>query len=87
MQAPRFIRNLYEMATREDYEEAIAFSTDGMCLELKDNNLFKTKVMPQYFKHQNLNSFIRQLNNYGFKHIGKYSSFSDSREIVYERID
>lgn len=62
-----FINKLYRMATYPENENAIGFSEDGTALEIRDAVLLK-EILPKYFRHQNINSFCRQLNNYEFKH-------------------
>ena len=43
-----------------------AFSADGLSFEVFDQNTLSQKYLPQYFKHSNWGSFVRQLNLYGF---------------------
>mmetsp|Transcript_581 Transcript_581/g.999 ORF Transcript_581/g.999 Transcript_581/m.999 type:complete len:729 (+) Transcript_581:599-2785(+) len=43
-----------------------SFSSDGTSFEIYDQSLFAQKYLPQYFKHSNYGSFVRQLNLYGF---------------------
>jgi hypothetical protein len=43
-----------------------SFSTDGTAFEIYDQAVFAQKYLPQYFKHSNYGSFVRQLNLYGF---------------------
>ena len=43
-----------------------SFSSDGTSFEIYDQSIFAQKYLPQYFKHSNYGSFVRQLNLYGF---------------------
>jgi hypothetical protein len=65
----KFVRNLYAMVLCDDNVEAVGFSEDGLCLEIRNPTLLSSSVLQKYFKHKNVSSFIRQLNNYGFKTI------------------
>ena len=49
-----------------NYNDIIGWSSSGTTFLVKDPNLMTTRVMPLIFKHQNLSSFVRQLNKYDF---------------------
>ena len=43
-----------------------SFSADGTAFEIYDQSVFAQRYLPQFFKHANYGSFVRQLNLYGF---------------------
>ena len=47
-------------------------SENGQTFVVKQPEIFSSKVIPQFFKHNKFSSFVRQLNFYGFRKI-KYS--------------
>lgn len=65
---PIFLQKTYAMINDADPEIA-SWSTDGMTFVVKDPEVFASNVIPQYFKHNNFSSFVRQLNFYGFRKI------------------
>ena len=61
------MRKLYNMLMKESLKGAIAWSDEGTSFEVHQREQFIQVILPRYFKHQNMNSFIRQLNMYDFK--------------------
>ena len=47
---------------------------DGSNVVVKKVNEFSSTILPKYFKHKNFNSFLRQLNMYGF-HTARQGTF------------
>jgi len=45
------------------------WSEDGNTFVVKDPEIFAKDIIPQFFKHNNFSSFVRQLNFYGFRKI------------------
>ena len=63
---PAFLRKLYNMLMKESLKGAIAWSDEGTSFEVHNRVDFIKEILPRYFKHNNMNSFIRQLNMYDF---------------------
>ena len=65
-EAKPFIHKLYTMVSEPETAHIFDWSTDGNAIELLDLEAFVSELLPVYFKHGNLSSFVRQLNTYGF---------------------
>lgn len=69
---PAFLTKLWQLVNEGD-DNLVSWGMDGTSFVVKDQNQFAKKVLPNYFKHQKMNSFVRQLNMYGFKKVPKMS--------------
>jgi len=77
---PAFLEKLYELLSDEaNYSEYISWQPDGRSFLIKKATELSEKVLPKFFKHNNLQSFIRQLNMYCFsktRHDSNYREFT-----------
>jgi len=65
---PIFLKKTYHMI--DGCDPAIAsWAEDGKSFVIKDTGKFGTVVIPQFFKHNKISSFVRQLNFYGFRKV------------------
>eukprot|EP00331_Platyophrya_macrostoma_P003361 CAMPEP_0176420974 /NCGR_PEP_ID=MMETSP0127-20121128/8910_1 /TAXON_ID=938130 /ORGANISM="Platyophrya macrostoma, Strain WH" /LENGTH=314 /DNA_ID=CAMNT_0017801641 /DNA_START=33 /DNA_END=977 /DNA_ORIENTATION=- len=64
---PKFLLKIYEMLEGENHTEFVSWSADGASMVIKKPTEFAETVLPYFFKHSNLASFVRQLNMYNFK--------------------
>jgi len=66
-----FLSKLWQMLNDPKDKELIGWGSNGRSVVVYHQDSFAKKILPKYFKHQKINSFIRQLNIYGFKKISK----------------
>mmetsp|Transcript_11072 Transcript_11072/g.16618 ORF Transcript_11072/g.16618 Transcript_11072/m.16618 type:complete len:714 (-) Transcript_11072:226-2367(-) len=64
-----FPSKLHDILSREDLQSYIAWSPSGKEWRVLKPNTFAKDVIPQYFQHDQYNSFMRQVNAWGFKRI------------------
>ncbi|ORZ18856.1 HSF-type DNA-binding-domain-containing protein [Absidia repens] len=67
---PAFIVKLYKML-EDDTQDLICWAKNGEYFSVYNSALFSKQILPQYFKHNNWQSFVRQLNMYGFNKINE----------------
>ncbi|GAA5888285.1 hypothetical protein JCM16303_007261 [Sporobolomyces ruberrimus] len=61
-----FVNKLWSMLYTPTLSHLIAWTDDGKAFTVFHPTEFARAVLPQFFKHSNFASFIRQLNMYGF---------------------
>lgn len=59
------------LAKVKEYGKYISWQSHGRAFRVHVPAMFEKLVCPTYFGHKRYSSFLRQLNNHGFKHISK----------------
>lgn len=63
---PAFLAKLWKMVDDPKIDNLISWSPSGKSFFIRNQAKFATNLLPHYYKHSNMASFIRQLNMYGF---------------------
>ncbi|KAG8515435.1 Heat shock factor protein 1, partial [Galemys pyrenaicus] len=66
---PAFLTKLWTLVSDPDTDALICWSPGGNSFHVFDQGQFAKEVLPKYFKHNNMASFVRQLNMYGFRKV------------------
>nr|XP_020460044.1 heat shock factor protein 4 [Monopterus albus] len=66
---PAFLTKLWTLVEDPDTNHLICWSATGASFHVFDQGRFAKEVLPKYFKHNNMASFVRQLNMYGFRKV------------------
>ncbi|KAH0717791.1 hypothetical protein KY285_013822 [Solanum tuberosum] len=69
---PPFLVKTYEMVDDPETDPLVHWTSSKTTFLITDPNKFCVEVLPKYFKHSNLSSFIYQLNNYRFRKVCSY---------------
>ena len=77
-----FSQKVYHMLSQEDYQKYISWMPHGRAFKVTVPTVFERVVCQKYFGHKRYSSFLRQLNNHGFKHISK----GDDRNCYYHEV-
>lgn len=59
-----FVLKIYEMLADIQFKSLISWTNNGTSFIIHDNHRFAVEVLPRFFRHNNLSSFICQLNCY-----------------------
>lgn len=65
---PSFLTKIYDIVDSST-DDLIEWGSDGKSFIVKDPKRFAKETLPHFFKTANFNSFVRQLNFYGFRKI------------------
>ncbi|UMM14463.1 hypothetical protein L5515_002259 [Caenorhabditis briggsae] len=64
---PVFLIKLWNIVEDANLQSIVHWDESGASFHIADPYSFCRNVLPHFFKHNNLNSLIRQLNMYGFR--------------------
>jgi hypothetical protein len=64
-----FISKLWHLLTHAEYERYLRWNTAGDAFILTNGNEFAMKVLPRFYRHSNVASFVRQLHIYSFTRV------------------
>ncbi|EZA59036.1 Heat shock factor protein [Ooceraea biroi] len=63
---PAFLAKLWKLVEDPQTDDLICWSPNGKSFFIKNQAQFARELLPHYYKHNNMASFVRQLNMYGF---------------------
>ncbi|KAL4592072.1 hypothetical protein LXL04_005053 [Taraxacum kok-saghyz] len=66
---PPFLSKTYDLVDDPRLDQIISWGNHGASFIVRDPVEFARVILPRNFKHNNLSSFVRQLNTYGFRKI------------------
>ena len=80
-----FLTKLYQIVSAGSTDHCIQWTTKGDSFVISDPDTFARDILPTYFKHNNIRSFIRQLNTYGFRKRTNISSTDEHLEFFHAK--
>ena len=66
LSVPSFLLKTYEIVWDPSLNGIVKWNDTGDAFIILKTHEFWEEILPTYFKHKNLSSFVRQLNMYGF---------------------
>ncbi|XP_011306047.1 heat shock factor protein-like isoform X4 [Fopius arisanus] len=63
---PAFLGKLWRLVEDPETDDLICWSPNGRSFFIRNPSQFARELLPHYYKHNNMASFVRQLNMYGF---------------------
>jgi hypothetical protein len=66
-----FAEKVHDILAQEEYAKWISWRPHGRAFCIMVPVMFEKHVCEKYFGHKRYSSFLRQINNHGFKHLTK----------------
>ncbi|XP_076639226.1 uncharacterized protein LOC143351527 isoform X1 [Colletes latitarsis] len=63
---PAFLAKLWKLVEDPETDDLICWAPNGRSFFIRNQAQFARELLPHYYKHNNMASFVRQLNMYGF---------------------
>ncbi|CAI5537076.1 unnamed protein product [Closterium sp. Naga37s-1] len=66
---PPFLTKTYQLVDDSSTDEVVSWGSELVTFVVWKPMEFARDLLPNYFKHNNFSSFVRQLNTYGFRKV------------------
>lgn len=66
-----FTEKVHDILSKAEYEPWISWKAHGRAFGITVPTMFEKTICEKYFGHKRYSSFLRQINNHGFKHLTK----------------
>ncbi|KAE8733681.1 Kinase family protein isoform 1 [Hibiscus syriacus] len=66
---PPFLSKIFDVVDDPSTDSLVSWSSDNNSFVVWKVPEFERDLLPEYFKHNNFSSFVRQLNTYGFRKV------------------
>ena len=63
------LHDMIEICEQNNLEDFISWQPHGLAFKIRKSNKFQDIILPIFFRHKNMKSFMRQLYYYGFQRI------------------
>ncbi|KAI1715339.1 HSF-type DNA-binding domain-containing protein [Ditylenchus destructor] len=81
-----FLSKLWSILQDESISHIVCWDPSGVSFHILNLHKFCEEVLSQFFKHKNMSSFVRQLNQYGFRKILSVDPSFDNNNNSAERM-
>eukprot|EP00299_Pterocystis_sp_00344_P008222 c3030_g1_i2.p1 GENE.c3030_g1_i2~~c3030_g1_i2.p1 ORF type:complete len:375 (+),score=71.72 c3030_g1_i2:162-1286(+) len=82
---PAFLLKLYTMLEDPNTDDIISWTPAGDTFVVHKLPEFSSLMLPQFFKHSNFQSFVRQLNLYGFHKLKQAPNWNEFGHQLFKR--
>lgn len=80
LNVPAFLSKLWKMVNDPTTDHLISWGQSGSTFVIENKAQFWYELLPVYYKHNNMSSFVRQLNMYGFHKISTYEGIESDKD-------
>ncbi|KAA0156570.1 hypothetical protein FNF29_00681 [Cafeteria roenbergensis] len=85
MPLPGFVKKTWDILDRAEHQDLVSWSPAGDSILVHQPARFSSEILPNFFKHRNFSSFVRQLNLYSFRKTGDDPSCREFRHPLFRR--
>ncbi|CAM9519323.1 unnamed protein product, partial [Discosporangium mesarthrocarpum] len=80
-----FLSKAYQIFDSPQWPHICGWGNEGKTVVIRDTVEFARQVLPRFFKHSNIQSFVRQLNMYNFRKVVQDPTNGEFQHDIFQR--